>query len=192
MKSLFSHGLASLLLSWAVSAALVVALYHQIALHDLPCALCWLQRFAMMAILVAQSYLLVKLGRDKPISATEISAVHGLSITAALVGLSLSLRQVFLHILPGDPGYGGEVMGMHFYTWAFVLFFACLVGSGLTLALSRWLHTEAGVWRVPAKLTVWLILGVVVVNAVLVFAMQGFQWELDGDPTHYRLFQSAP
>lgn len=187
-KVIFSQGLASLLLVWAVCAALLVALFHQLAEHDLPCALCWLQRFAMITILVAQSYILIKISRRQALSMAEICAAHGLSILAALAGMSMSLRQVFLHILPNDPGYGGEVMGMHFYTWGFVLFFACMMGSAITLALANWLDREGETWHVVARWTVWLVAALIIVNWALVFAMQGFQWELDGDPTHYRLF----
>lgn len=88
----------------------------------------------------------------------------------------------------GDPGYGGEVMGLHFYTWGFVLFFCCMAGSALALALSNWLSRDTDIWQAAARWTVWLIAALIIVNWVLVFAMQGFQWELDGDPTHYRLF----
>lgn len=187
-KTVLSHGLASLLITWALCAALIGALYHQLFNNDLPCALCWLQRFAMMAILVAQGYVLLKIAKRKMLSLGEIAAAHGLSILAALVGMTMSIRQVLLHILPGDPGYGGEVMGLHFYTWGFVLFFCCMLGSALTLALANWLDKDSAAWHATARWTMWLVAALILVNWVLVFAMQGFQWELDGDPTHYRLF----
>lgn len=190
-KAIFSQGLVSLLIVWGISAALIVALFHQIAYHDLPCALCWLQRFAMLAIAVAQGYLLIRIGRSQPVSLAETAAAHGLSIIAALVGMSISMRQVLLHIMPDDPGYGGVVLGLHFYTWAFVLFFICTVGSAVALALSSWLDREAETWRVAARRTVGLVAVLVLVNWALVFAMQGFQWELDGDPTHYRLLSGV-
>lgn len=188
IKAILSHGFASLLTAWAIGCALIVALYHQLANHDLPCALCWLQRFAMMAMLVAQSWLLIKIGKRQALSIQDVAAAHGLTILAALVGMSMSARQVLLHILPGDADYGGDVMGLHFYTWGFVLFFCCMVGSALALALSNWLDRGTDTWHAAARWTAWLIAALVIINWVLVFAMQGFQWELDGDPTHYRLF----
>ncbi|WP_397474947.1 disulfide bond formation protein B [Pusillimonas sp.] len=187
-KAILSHGFASLLTSWAICAALIVALYHQLFNNDLPCALCWLQRFAMLAMLVAQTWILLKIGKRQTVSIQDVALGHGLTILAALVGMSMSLRQVLLHILPGDPGYGGEVMGLHFYTWGFVLFFCCMAGSALTVALSNWLDRTADAWHAAARWTMWLIAALILINWVLVFAMQGFQWELDGDPTHYRLF----
>lgn len=187
-KAILSQGLVSLLIVWGVSAALIGALFHQIAFHDLPCALCWLQRFAMLAIVVSQSYLLIRISRSQPVSLAETACAHGLSIVAALVGMSISLRQILLHILPDDPGYGGTVLGLHFYTWAFVLYFFSIAGSAIALALSNWLDREADTWRRAARWTVGLVAALVLINWALVFAMQGFQWELDGDPTHYRLF----
>lgn len=187
-KTILSQTLASLLIVWGICIALIAALYHQLVNHDLPCALCWLQRFAMMAILVAQGHVLLKIGRRQAVSATEVATAHGLSILAALAGISMSIRQVLLHILPGDPGYGEEVMGLHFYTWGAVLFACCMLGSALALALANWLDKEPHTWHGVARWTVWLVAALIVVNMVLVFAMQGFQWELDGDPTHYRLF----
>ena len=44
-------------------------------------------------------------------------------ILGALLGMVMSTRQVLLHIKPGDPGYGGTVLGLHFYTWALITFF---------------------------------------------------------------------
>lgn len=186
-KAILSQGLASLLITWGICIALLAALYHQVFNHDLPCALCWLQRFAMMAILVAQAYVLLKIGRRQAVSMADVATAHGLSILAALAGVSMSLRQVLLHILPGDPGYGGEVMGLHFYTWAAVLFAFCMLGSALALAFANWLDKEPDTWHTAARWTMWLVTALIIVNLVLVFAMQGFQWELDGDPTHYRL-----
>ena len=187
-KAILSQGLASLLISWAICAALLVALYYQLADHDLPCALCWLQRFAMLAMLVAQGWLLLKIGKRQAVSIQDVALAHGLTILAALAGMSMSVRQVLLHILPGDPGYGGEVMGLHFYTWGVVLFFCCMAGSALTLTLSHWLDRDADTWHAVARWTAWLIAALVLINWILVFAMQGVQWELDADPTQYRLF----
>jgi hypothetical protein len=34
---------------------------------------------------------------------------------------SICVRQIFLHVIPGDPGYGLPLLGLHLYTWLFLL-----------------------------------------------------------------------
>ena len=52
----------------------------------------------------------------------------------------MSGRQVLLHILPGDPGYGGEVLGLHLYSWAFIVFATIIAGQWdhVNLSSSSW------------------------------------------------------
>ena len=37
------------------------------------------------------------------------------------MGGAIAARQILLHIMPGDPGFGSAFLGMHFYTWALPL-----------------------------------------------------------------------
>ena len=32
----------------------------------------------------------------------------------------VAMRQILLHIMPGDPGYGSALLGYHYYCWAFI------------------------------------------------------------------------
>ena len=48
-----------------------------------------------------------------------------MTILASLVGSAASIRQILLHIVPPDPGYGPPILGVHLYSWALV--FACLI-----------------------------------------------------------------
>jgi heme/copper-type cytochrome/quinol oxidase subunit 2 len=48
-----------------------------------------------------------------------------------------SVRQVLLHIEPGDAGYGSTLFGLHFYTWAFVSFVMMLVFCAVMLCIDR-------------------------------------------------------
>src|SRR5256885_13136851 len=52
---------------------------------------------------------------------------YALSLFAAAAGLVFSTRQVLLHILPGDPGYGTALLGHHYYTLALIAFAASIV-----------------------------------------------------------------
>ena len=41
-------------------------------------------------------------------------------LVSSLVTGFISMRQVSLHLAPGDPGYGSALFGLHFYTWALI------------------------------------------------------------------------
>src|ERR1700739_3609418 len=98
---------------YGISLALVPAFTAQILLGELPCPLCLLQRvlFSMLAI---GPILNIRFG-PRP-------SHYALSLLAAVAGTVVSARQILLHIMPGDPGYGSALLGYHYYTWAFVGF----------------------------------------------------------------------
>src|ERR1700754_3598588 len=103
---------------YAVAAVLIAAFAAQLVLHELPCPLCLLQRiqFAMLAIGPIMN---VRFG-PRP-------SHYALSLFAAAAGFGFSTRQVLLHIMPGDPGYGTALLGYHYYTLAVIAFAAAIV-----------------------------------------------------------------
>ena len=103
---------------YGVALVLAIAFGAQLWLHELPCPLCLLQRmqFAMLAI---GPILNIRFG-PRP-------SHYGISLLAALLGAAVAARQIFLHILPGDPGFGSALFGYHYYTWAFIGFTAAIV-----------------------------------------------------------------
>ena len=46
-------------------------------------------------------------------------------------------RQVLLHIMPGDAGYGSALLGYHYYTWAFIGFAVAIVLIAAMLLFDR-------------------------------------------------------
>jgi hypothetical protein len=58
---------------------------------------------------------------------------YGMMIVAAVLGGSVSMRQILLHIVPGTGSYGDAFLGLHFYTWAGLAFFCIILGSGIML-----------------------------------------------------------
>jgi disulfide bond formation protein DsbB len=90
-----------------ISLVLMVAFYYQLALGELPCSLCLLQRAGFIAIGIAFLFN-VRIGER---------ASHYAMI---LAGSFISVRQVVLHLGAGDPGYGSTLFGLHFYTWALI------------------------------------------------------------------------
>ncbi|WP_342227882.1 disulfide bond formation protein B [Rickettsiella endosymbiont of Rhagonycha lignosa] len=91
---------------------LLVAFILQIGYHELPCPLCLLQRLGVLAI--AFGFLLNVQFKIRPVHYT-------LSLLSAMLTASICVRQIFLHVIPGDPGYGLPLLGLHLYTWLFLL-----------------------------------------------------------------------
>lgn len=112
----------------AVGAVLLVAFGFQLALGELPCPLCILQRSAFAAVLAGLA-LNLRFG-PRP-------SHYGLVIIAALVGAAISARQVLLHIVPGTGAYGDPILGLHFYTWALILFLVIVLGAAMMLLFDR-------------------------------------------------------
>ena len=110
----------------AIVGMLSYAFVDQIYLGELPCPLCLMQRIGFVIIGFAL-VLNLRCGAH--------SSHYGWGIIGGLVGMTVSLRQVFLHIAPGDKGYGATFLELHFYTWAFVAFLALLAGQAILLML---------------------------------------------------------
>ena len=118
---------------YAVALVLAAAFAAQLLLHELPCPLCLLQRL-QFAVLAIGPILNVRFG-PRP-------SHYALSLLAAVPGAAFSTRQVLLHIMPGDAGYGTALFGYHYYTWALIGFAAAIVLLAAILLFDR--QFEAG------------------------------------------------
>src|SRR6266478_697147 len=103
---------------YAVALVLTAAFAAQLTLHELPCPLCLLQRI-LFATLAIGPILNIRFG-PRP-------SHYAMSLFAAVAGAVVSTRQVLLHIMPGDAGYGSALLGYHYYTWAFIGFAVAIV-----------------------------------------------------------------
>ncbi|MGX9374186.1 disulfide bond formation protein B [Pantoea ananatis] len=112
---------------FGISAALLVAFYYQLVLFELPCPLCLLQRVGL--ILIGLGFLCnIRFG---------IKSVHySLALIGCVATGLIAARQMFLHILPGDNGYGSTLMGLHFYTWALIASLVAVVAIAVMMMLS--------------------------------------------------------
>ena len=163
-----------------VSGTLWFAFAWQLLFKELPCPLCLLQRvgFAMVGI-----GLLLNIYRGS-------SPMHyGIAVLSALAGMVAAARQVLLHITPGDPGYGSPFLGMHFYTWALVTFFALLVWSGVMLMLDD-MHSgnRSGAARKPGwpgRVAAGAFLSILVINVLSTTVECGFG-PCPDNPTQYQ------
>ncbi len=112
----------------AVSLVLLVAFADQIILGDLPCPLCILQRVGFVGAAFGLA-LNVKFG-PRP-------SHYAVVILSAFGGAMVSLRQTLLHIAPGTGTYGDALFGLHFYSWAVVVYGAIIVGCAVMLLFDQ-------------------------------------------------------
>ena len=164
-----------------ISIILAVAFIDQLIQHDLPCPLCLLQRVGFVAVGLCLCMNL-KFG---------IKTTHyGLMILSALLGFFVALRQLSLHTMPNDPGYGSVLLGFHFYTWSAIAF--CLI----VVLIAIGLLFEAGFTDVPQKLSsakmalMIFFLFLILANGISTLIECGLSVCPD-DPINYKLLSSA-
>ena len=171
-ECLNAAGLAGLI------AVLLVAFADQFAGHDLPCPLCLLQRVALAGVAYG---LLVNLRFGAQPSA------YAIMLLAALFGMAAAGRQVLLHITPGSGSYGAPLLGLHLYTWSFVLFALVVLGTAVLLLVPK---PESPVWSLPLRLKqglAWAVIGLTALNAITTFLQCG-PVECPDNPVRYWAF----
>jgi len=168
---------------YAISLVLLLGLVFQFLWHELPCPLCLLQRVAFVTLAVGP-ILNIRHG-PRP-------SHYAMSLLAALVGMMVAVRQVMLHILPGNPGYGSAVAGLHYYSWAALIFVFAIVLIGLVLLFDRQFDRTPVAPAVPtfAALAVWLTIIVAAANAASTLLECGFTWCAE-DPIRYILLDGG-
>src|SRR5215468_4896390 len=162
---------------YAVALVLVIAFGAQLLLNELPCPLCLLQRiqFAMLAV---GPILNLRFG-PRP-------SHYAVSLFAAIAGAAFSARQILLHIMPGDPGYGSALLGYHYYTWA-------IIALSVVLLLDEQFSDDGkprpgGAF---ARAAVWLVIALTALNVVSTLMECGFGACPD-NPIAYELLKRAP
>ncbi|MEE8099581.1 MAG: disulfide bond formation protein B, partial [Hyphomicrobium sp.] len=113
---------------------------------------------------------------------------YGLTIIAALAGAGIAVRQVLLHIQPGDPGFGSSILGYHFYTWAFIFFIGAIAACAAVLLFNK---QFAGRDQPPSlglfeRVAVWLVIGITFLNAAGALVECGFGF-CPANPVVYEL-----
>jgi disulfide bond formation protein DsbB len=169
---------------YAVALVLAAAFAAQLVLHELPCPLCLLQRI-LFATLAIGPILNIRFGPRPSHYAT--------SLLAATVGAVVSTRQVLLHIMPGDAGYGSALMGYHYYTWALIGFIAAIVLLASILLFDRQFDDTAPQpisGDAFAQAAVWLVIGLTALNVVSTLLECGFGACAD-NPIVYELLKRA-
>jgi len=173
----------------AYCGTLLGAFAVQLVGGEFPCPLCMLQRYAMILATIPAMWIVLEALRGTLTRGRYVRSI-GMSIVAAYAGSVFATRQILLHILPGDPGYGSAVLGLHLYTWALITFQIVIVFCGVMALLNRHavpVAPSGSVARLAAKAVVWLFLGVIVANVVAIIVLEGVAWVLPDNPTQYNL-----
>jgi disulfide bond formation protein DsbB len=112
----------------AISAVLIFAFADQLFLADLPCPLCILQRAA---------FVVAGFGLALNLRFGPRASHYALVLIGALAGAVVASRQILIHIVPGTGTYGQALLGLHFYSWAFVIFVVMVLGTAVMLLFDR-------------------------------------------------------
>jgi disulfide bond formation protein DsbB len=172
---------------WVLVAILAAAFAVQLIAGELPCPLCVMQRIALMLVALGPLHILLR-ARNGTLTPRDAAVGNGITIIAALIGTLASGRQVLLHILPGDAGFGSPMFGLHLYTWCLVAFACQIAAAGAMLIATGWLDEKPIRWR-ATNATAIALAAMVAVNLLSIVAEAGFHWDLPGDPVHYLLFK---
>jgi disulfide bond formation protein DsbB len=168
---------------YAVAAVLAAAFAAQRLLHELPCPLCLLQRI-QFAVLAIGPIMNIRWG-PRP-------SHYALSLLAAAAGFAFSTRQVLLHIMPGDAGYGTALFGYHYYTLALIGFATAIVLLAAMLLFDRQFKEDGAAppaaGSVFASTAVWLVIGLTALNVVSTLLECGFAACAD-NPVVYELLK---
>lgn len=167
---------------YAIALVLSVAFAAQLLLDELPCPLCLLQR-VQFALLAVGPMLNVRFG-PRP-------SHYGLSLLVAVAGAAFAARQILLHILPGDPGYGSALLGYHYYSWAFIGFAAAIVLAAAMLLFDNQFEpgkTQPLAVDPFARAAVWLVMALTALNVLATLLECGFAACPD-NPVHYELLR---
>src|SRR3984957_13587508 len=154
---------------YALALVLAAAFAAQLLLGELPCPLCLLQRL-QFTLLAIGPILNIRFG-PRP-------SHYALSLLAAIVGAAFSRRQILLHILPGDAGYGTALLGYHYYSLALIGFVAAIVLLVAILLFDRQFTADNIAPAVApgafATAAVWLVIGLTALNVVSTLLGWGF------------------
>jgi disulfide bond formation protein DsbB len=169
-KSIFSTVQWTLLHLYllGISAVLLGAFWVEFYFDETPCSLCLLQRMAMILAAIGPVWMIAAADGQRQIPLATMSRGFGISILSAVLGMSISLRQMLIHIAPDDPGFGSAVLGYHLYTWAFVVFVVILLVSGTTLIFASQGGRPAGRSRTNwySRATLTLFGAIILANAI--------------------------
>lgn len=178
--------------AWVLAYTVVMlsAFFIQFVKGEFPCPLCMLQRYGMILATIGALFVIMQ-ARRGTLTIARYAQGLGMGLIAVLAGASVSVRQIELHILPGDPGYGEPFLRLHLYTWAFITFAIVMIYIGVMLMLmpkgipAAPASGSAG-WKLSTAI-IWMFIAVVAANVIAIIFLEGFAAVLPDDPDSYTL-----
>lgn len=167
----------------AIAVVLALSFVFQLLWQELPCPLCLLQRIAFAAM---------AMGLVLNLRFGSRASHYGLVLLAAALGMAASGRQVLLHIVPGTGHYGSAILGLHFYTWAFLIFAAAVVLTSVMLLFDgpgRPVDEPRPALGRAGRVAVVAILALVLANAASTYLQCGFA-QCPDTPAGYEVLDS--
>lgn len=168
----------------AVGVVLLAAFYDQLMGGELPCPLCILQRAGFVGVGVGLA-LNLKFG-PRP-------SHYAIAMLSAVAGGAVAARQMLLHIVPGTGTFGAPFLGLHFYTWALLLFIVIVAGCAVLLLFDRQFEPQPPVHKLAglALLAFGLIALLALGNGVST-VLECAGGLCPDDPSGYLLLPGAP
>ncbi len=159
----------------------IVALFYQFIFHELPCPLCLLQRIGLFCIAFGA---MMNLKHGKKFKYDLII------IISSIYSLMVAMRQVLLHIAPGDAGYGSKFLDLHFYTWNDIVSFLFIILVSLSpmfkgIILNKVLSYFSISTNFVIKLLFSAFLILLLINIISVYMECGFM-QCPDNPVKYR------
>lgn len=116
---------------------------------------------------------------------------YAMILIASLVTGFISMRQVSLHLAPGDPGYGSTLLGLHFYTWALIAAVGIVCYVALVFVLKDVTDDRDGAVPLngPASNAVFAIFAVLVAANLLSTVLECGAGQCDDNPVRYLLLK---
>lgn len=167
----------------AIIFVMLLALLFQFHLHELPCPLCLLQRAGFIGITFG--FLLNFKFGFRP-------SHYAIAILSALFTSFVALRQIALHVIPGTGAYGNAFLGLHLYTWSFIIAMCITVVSTLLLSYDQQfkiLPKPDGMWLYIRYVLFSLVVFIIAINLLSVIIECGFM-PCPDNPVKYEMISS--
>jgi hypothetical protein len=118
---------------------------------------------------------------------------YGVSLLTAVAGAAFAARQILLHVMPGDPGYGSALLGYHYYTWAFIGFAVAIIALAIMLLFDNQFRDDGKPQPVGALAgtAVGLVIALTALNVISTLLECGFGACPD-NPVAYELLKRGP
>lgn len=174
----------------AYVGVLLGAFSMQFIKGEFPCPLCMLQRYGMILSTLGALWVILQ-ARQNTLTPARYTQGLGMGVLGALTGLVFSTRQILLHILPGDPGYGEPVLGLHLYSWAAVTFIVVILFAAIAaMAAPKAFPTAppaGSALRLISTIIIWIFVAILIANVIAIIFLEGFAFALPDDPDSYNL-----